>query len=316
MAKSLITQITDCIERVLEMGGNSQHKIILFPCGDIGIQTYNIMKNIYAVEPALLIDNHKSKYTDNIHALSHLENINTDEYVLFLTSNNTNIYDDLKNSVSKYFSQEKIIELECMTKINNSKFSGKSKYCQYKTEIGRYSYGPLCYNHRLIKSIGSFCSFAHGVDYVPNHEIRYITTHPFIYCGKNTEGYEYPFELDKDEDYYMPGVEPKTEFIKKQQRATIGNDVWLGKDVLVTNSANIGNGVIAAAGAVITKDVPDYAVVAGIPARIIRYRYTPEQITALNKIAWWNWTDDEIKERYDDFYLPIELFIEKYQQID
>lgn len=89
--------------------------------------------------------------------------------------------------------------------------------------------------------------------------------------------------------------------------------MWLGRNVIVTNSANIGNGVIAAAGAVITKDVPDYAVVAGIPARIIRYRYTHEQIEALNRIAWWNWTDDEIRERFDDFYLPIEEFIRKYE---
>ena len=96
------------------------------------------------------------------------------------------------------------------------------------------------------------------------------------------------------------------------KRSVIGNDVWLGRNVLVTNAANIGNGVIAAAGAVITKDVPDYAVVAGVPARIIKYRYTDEQIEALNKIAWWDWTDEEIRERFDDFYLPIEKFIEKY----
>lgn len=81
------------------------------------------------------------------------------------------------------------------------------------------------------------------------------------------------------------------------------------KNVTITNYSNSGNGVIAAAGAVITKDVPDYAIVAGVPARIIRYRYTPEQIKALNKIAWWDWSDDEIRERFDDFYLPIEEFI-------
>jgi len=82
--------------------------------------------------------------------------------------------------------------------------------------------------------------------------------------------------------------------------------------VIVTNGSNIGNGVIAGAGAVITKDVPDYAVVAGVPARVIRYRYNPEQIKALNKIAWWDWSDDEIRERFDDFYLPIDDFIKKY----
>ncbi len=78
------------------------------------------------------------------------------------------------------------------------------------------------------------------------------------------------------------------------------------------NGANIGNGVIAGVGAVITRNVPDYAIVVGVPARIIRYRYLPEQIEALNKIAWWDWQDEVIRERYDDFYLPVEEFIKKY----
>lgn len=58
--------------------------------------------------------------------------------------------------------------------------------------------------------------------------------------------------------------------------------------------------------------MPDYAIVAGVPARIIKYRYNPEQIAALNRIAWWDWSDDDIRERYDDFYLSIDEFIKKY----
>ena len=112
---------------------------------------------------------------------------------------------------------------------------------------------------------------------------------------------------------YFPGVKPKLEKIKKQRRAIIGNDVWLGKNVLVCNSSNIGNGVIAAAGAVITKDVPDYAIVAGVPARVVRYRYSSKQIRELLRIAWWNWTDEEIRNRYDDFYISIDTFLDKYR---
>ena len=56
----------------------------------------------------------------------------------------------------------------------------------------------------------------------------------------------------------------------------------------------------------------DYAVVVEVPAKIIRFRYISEQINALNKIEWWNWSDEQIGERYEDFYLPIEQFIEKY----
>lgn len=264
------------------------------------------MRDIYSVEPALLIDNRKCKYSPKIHDISYLDQIETDDYMLFLASTNPDIYDDLLKNALNYVKPEQIIELESMSSLD------EPKRPEVKTEIGRYSYGPICRNHPLIKSIGSFCSFAEGVDYVVNHEFRYVTTHPIIYDGKSIEGYEYPFAADRKADYYMPGIEPESKYVKKQRRAVIGNDVWLGRNVIVTNSANIGNGVIAAAGAVITKDVPDYAVVAGVPARIIRFRYSPEQIEALNRIAWWDWTDDEIRERFDDFYLPINEFIEKY----
>lgn len=62
----------------------------------------------------------------------------------------------------------------------------------------------------------------------------------------------------------------------------------------------------------ITRNVPDYAVVAGAPARTVRYRYSEEQIKDLNKIAWWDWTDEKIREYYDDFYLDVEEFIHKF----
>ena len=100
----------------------------------------------------------------------------------------------------------------------------------------------------------------------------------------------------------------------RRKRSRIGSDVWLGQNVLITNGADIGNGVIAGAGTVITKDVPDYAIAVGVPARVIRYRYLPDQIAALNRIKWWNWTDDEIRERFDDLYLPISEFITKYDK--
>ena len=96
------------------------------------------------------------------------------------------------------------------------------------------------------------------------------------------------------------------------KRITIGNDVWLGKNVTITNGSNIGNGVIAGAGTIITKDVPDYAIVVGCPGRILRYRYTAKQIEALNKIAWWDWPDEKIRECYEDLYDDIDVFISKH----
>jgi len=141
--------------------------------------------------------------------------------------------------------------------------------------------------------------------------MRYLTTHPFIYMGANLKTF-HPFSGFDYAEWYFPGVQPIEKKVEKLGSSTIGNDVWLGRNVIITNYANIGNGVIAAAGAVITKDVPDYAVVAGVPARIIRFRYTPEQISALNKICWWDWPDEKIRECYNDLYLPVDEFIQKH----
>lgn len=125
------------------------------------------------------------------------------------------------------------------------------------------------------------------------------------------DGITNDWEENKEMEWYFEGVHPHGR-IPNHRRITIGNDVWLGKNVLITNGANIGNGVIAGAGAVITRDVPDYAVVVGVPARIIRFRYSQEEIGQLNRIAWWSWSDDKIRERYEDFYLPVEKFLKKY----
>lgn len=76
----------------------------------------------------------------------------------------------------------------------------------------------------------------------------------------------------------------------------IGNDVWLTQRTFVRSGVTIGDGAVIAAGAVVTKDVPPYAIVAGNPARVIRYRHTEEQRAALLDIKWWDWTDEEVRE--------------------
>ena len=170
--------------------------------------------------------------------------------------------------------------------------------------MGKYSNGPLCLSEH-VESIGAFCSFAVGTCAHQNHAMDCITTHGIIYNGLPD------YHAANKTKWYLLGIEPHGKGAKNN-KVIIGNDVWLGKNVIITNGAKIGDGVIAGAGAVITQDVPDYAIVGGVPAKILRYRYTPEQIEALKRIQWWNWSDDEIRERYEDLYLPIEVFVEKY----
>lgn len=149
---------------------------------------------------------------------------------------------------------------------------------------------------------------------VQNHALDYISTSPIIYQNtKINTALVKNYNECRDLPWYIEGIIPKG-YIRNLKRSKIGNNVWLGKNVLITNGADVGNGVIAGAGAVITKDIPDYVVVVGVPACIIRFRYTKEEIEALNRIAWWDWSDEKIKENYNDFFLDIYEFIRKHDK--
>ena len=83
----------------------------------------------------------------------------------------------------------------------------------------------------------------------------------------------------------------------------IGNDVWIGAKSIVMDGVSIGDGAIVAAGSVVTKDVPPFAVVGGVPAKIIKYRFSQEVIDRLEEIQWWNLPDEEITKRIDLFHI-------------
>lgn len=285
--------IRKSIENRLSIG---QRNFIIFPFGDIGMRVKNILNMAYGVEEKAIVDNNLCKYNKKIHSSMIFEEIRggTDVCVMLATINPC-IYEDLKKLLCRYFPDDCIEELDVM-----------AMQMRYPYPVGKYSYGPLASgNYQGVESVGSFCSFAFGSDVVLNHATDYITTHPMIDSISDNSC------MYSDEAWYFPGVLSRG-VAHKATKSKIGNDVWLGRNVIITNGANIGNGVIAAAGAVITKDVPDYAVVAGVPAKIVKYRYTQKQIDALNKIAWWDWSDEEIRDRFDDFYLPVDDFIKKY----
>ncbi len=117
---------------------------------------------------------------------------------------------------------------------------------------------------------------------------------------------------------YVPYV---GDFVDKRIQAhaevEIKNDVWIGANVVVMPNITIGNGAIIGAGAVVTKDVPDYAVVAGVPAKIIKYRFSDEIISDLLKLKWWNWDRKIIKEHIHLFQNEVTLdTIKKLKKIE
>lgn len=157
--------------------------------------------------------------------------------------------------------------------------------------------------------IGKYCSIANDVNFVCDsgfHTESQITSFPLFHEV-----------LEKEDEVTINNVTYKAGDIKnnlKPQKAdiVIGNDVWIGMNATILPNVKIGNGATILAGAVVSDNVPDYAIVGGVPAKVIKFKHSQEKIDALNTISWWNWSEEKIKLNINDFYLPIETFIQKH----
>ncbi len=115
-------------------------------------------------------------------------------------------------------------------------------------------------------------------------------------------------------EMYGFGEDDKAFFnFRKVQKVIIGHDTWIGHGAVIMPGVKVGNGAIIGSNAVVTKDVPPYAIVAGVSAKILKYRFSKDIIDKLEEIAWWNWSHEEIKERIDDLK-DIRTFIYKYSK--
>ena len=149
--------------------------------------------------------------------------------------------------------------------------------------IGDYSFTGM---DTIIKhaNIGKFCSISWQVNIIggsERHNLNCLSTHPFSQL----------------ESFGVIRNNIEVEFTK----TCIGNDVWIGMNSCILNGINIGNGAVIGAGSVVTKDVPDYAVVAGNPARIISYRFEPKIIKELLDLKWWDWPREKLAENISLF---------------
>lgn len=136
-------------------------------------------------------------------------------------------------------------------------------------------------------SIGRFCSIAANVAIGPaEHPVDWLSSHPFQF-----DGVRY---FDSDENW-QDFINPELRFHGNAALTEVGNDVWIGRNVIIKQGVKVGNGAIIAGGAFVSKDVPDYAIMGGVPARLIRYRFDLKTIELLQGIEWWNYKLELLK---------------------
>lgn len=168
------------------------------------------------------------------------------------------------------------------TKLNES-YLGLGSYISFDCNIKR-------------AKIGKFCSIGPRVyiGYSSHPTSNWVTTHPAFYLN-----------LEKVLNYsFHKGTDPLYNAWKEATPGylvTIGSDVWIGGDVKIMDGIRIGNGAIIAAGAVVTKDVPPYSIVGGIPAKVIKYRFDSDDISFLENFQWWNKSKEWIEANYQQF---------------
>ena len=131
--------------------------------------------------------------------------------------------------------------------------------------------------------IGKFCSIACGVKFLfnsANHTLKSLSTYPFpIFWGEE-------WGIDKSE--VASAWDNRGDIV-------VGNDVWIGYEAVVMAGVTIGDGAIVASRAVVTRDVPPYAIVGGVPAKVIKYRFDPATVESLLAIKWWEWPAETIR---------------------
>lgn len=148
----------------------------------------------------------------------------------------------------------------------------------FNSSIGRYSY--LGYDCEIINTeIGSFCSLSSGIHIgLAQHPIDWVSTSPVFQDVSNSS---------------VKGRFAKLE-LPKPKRTRVGHDVWIGTNAIIKAGVNVGTGAVIASGAIVTKDVPPYAIVGGCPAKVIRFRFDEEIIKELLQSKWWELSESDL----------------------
>ena len=167
------------------------------------------------------------------------------------------------------------------------------RFCEVgaRTKIAESSMGDYSYvvndSDIIYTTVGRFCSIAAHTRINPgNHPLHRVALNHFTYRSS-------AYGLGPDDPAFFAW--------RRASPVVLGHDVWIGHGAIVLPGVSIGNGAAVAAGAVVSRDVPPFAIVLGVPARLHRYRFPPEEVEALGRIAWWDWPHERLGDAMADF---------------
>jgi phosphonate metabolism protein (transferase hexapeptide repeat family) len=168
-----------------------------------------------------------------------------------------------------------------------------------ESTFGDYSYIER-HAEAIYTDIGKFCAIAANVRLnALNHPMERVSQHKITYRPN-----EYFVDAKVDKDFRAR---------RQNARVVIGHDVWIGHGAIVLPGISIGHGAVIAAGAVVTKDIEPYSIVAGVPARHIKWRFPKLLRERMIKLAWWDWKHDQLATAITDMQqLTAKAFVEKY----
>lgn len=195
----------------------------------------------------------------------------------------------VKNLISKLIKKSRLSSVRGSNVHPTAKIESGSSFVD--SNIGRHSFcGYDC--DVYLTSIGSFTSIANGVVLGgARHPMEWVGMSPVFYAGRDSVKAKF-----SEHPLPQPSV------------VQIGNDVWIGRSAIVLAGVMVGDGAVIGAGSVVTKDVQPYAVVAGNPARIIRYRFDEKTIREFEAIQWWNFSDERLSA-FGDCFNDVERFL-------